>query len=125
MNINKLINLMQIKKINQRELSKLIDFSQTALSQAINRGDFKTSVIEKIAATLDVPVSYFFDELTENESKKIIGNGNNVNIVGQGNTGNNNAGNCSEYIKEIEYLKKQVDDKEEIINLLKKQITNV
>ena len=117
MNINKLQDLMALRKINQRDLADMIEMSQTAISQAMNRGDFKASTLEKIAKALNVPVSYFFDESAD--EKKIIQNGNN-NIVGGHNSVSEDA-KLKMCEKEIEYLKKQIEDKEKIIELLSTQ----
>jgi len=113
MNINKLVDLMKINKINQRELAKLINQSQTALSQSIQRQDLKISTLEKIAAALNVPVSYFFDE----------DNKGNNNIIVKNNNGHNNNVNISHNsndLQKIEMLEKRIKDLEKIIELLEK-----
>lgn len=73
MDTKRLTDLMRLRKISQRVLAEKIGFSQTAISQAINRNDFKVSILEKIAKVLGVPISYFFEDeqsLTQIENKE-------------------------------------------------------
>ncbi len=114
MKTNKLIDLLKLRKITQQELGDKIGMSKTALNQALQRQDFKTSTLEKIASVLGVPVSYFFDE----------GNGNNI-IVKNGNdnlqVGYNNYQHNNHDLKEIEFLKDKIKQLEKIIELLEEK----
>lgn len=62
MDISKLRKLISLRGFNKREMATKIGFSQTAFSQALTRGDFRVSLLEKIAEILNVPVGYFFDD---------------------------------------------------------------
>jgi len=73
MDTKRLTDLMKLRKISQRVLAEKIGFSQTAISQALTRNDFKVSVLEKIANVLGVPVGYFFENeqsLSQIENKE-------------------------------------------------------
>ncbi len=107
MNISKLNNLLKTRNITQKDISSKIGISQNAFSQALKRGDFRISMIEKIAAALNVPVSYFFEE-SEGQSN-FFGETGNVQIGRNNKQSNKNTGaDCTRYITEIEYLKKEV-----------------
>ena len=113
----KIRRLQEGKKITIKEFSKLIGVSSQTIYDYYN-GKTSLSIknLIKIAKAFDIPVSYFFEE--GDNSKKIIGNGNQVN-TGINNSNNKTGADCSIYIQEIEYLKQQIKDKQEIINLLK------
>jgi len=119
MNINKLKEIQKVRKITQKEISDYVGMSQTAFSQALIRGDFKISLLEKIAEFLKVPVSYFFEEGTD--AKKITGDKNNVNI-GSNNSITNTVQDLELCKKENEQLKNELlTAKDEIIKLLRKK----
>ncbi len=103
MNISTLRNLLKKKKVSQREISKNIGMTQAGFSKAILSGDFKVSVLEKIASFLEVPVGYFFDETTETTEigKKMEGS--------QTNKVEKKTGNCKEEQNEIEKLEIKIE----------------
>ncbi len=114
MEINKLKELLKSKKLNQRELADKIGYTQTAISQAMSRGDFKISMLEKIANVLDVPISYFFSE------------GNNIKIKGHVHSGvgdiiKANEINSSDKELQLEnkHLKEKIEGLQREIELLK------
>ena len=120
MNINKLRKIIELKKITQKEIAEKIGLSSNAFSAALKKGDFKVSMLEKIAEVLDVPVSYFFDEsLSGGQIVNGSFSGNNI-------SGNNISVKVNQQAAEIEHLKKELAScrellkaKEEIIRLLK------
>jgi len=61
MNINVLKNILEEKKISQREISDKIGMTQAGFNKALNIGEFKVSTLEKIAEALGVPVAMFYD----------------------------------------------------------------
>lgn len=100
MDVNRLKDLLQSKKINQRELADKIGYTQTAISQAISRGDFKVSMLEKIADVLEVPMNYFFVEKNRIEIKGQVHNGTGDNVSIDAN---------QELLTENEILKEKVN----------------
>ncbi len=131
MNINALEQIIELRRTTQKEISENIGITQAAFSHALKRQDFKVSTLELIAKFLQVPVSIFFDDFSQDSNfeasvnqlnltfeklktyclltkeeeteipkaindlrssyiKKIIGNGNFVNVGTQNNI--NNAG---------------------------------
>lgn len=69
MNINSIKEILMNKRISQRDFAAKIGMTQSGLSQAFANGDFKISTLEKIAEALEVPVSYFFGNETETNTK--------------------------------------------------------
>jgi transcriptional regulator with XRE-family HTH domain len=63
------MNLLKIKKrcdeidISIRSLSAKIEMSEQNLHKCIRDSRIEAGVLEKIAKVLDVPISYFFDEV--------------------------------------------------------------
>lgn len=62
MNIRKLNNLIDGKKITKASIIKKTGISRPALDSILDGNDFKVSNLEKIASALCVSVGYFFDE---------------------------------------------------------------
>jgi len=106
MNISTLRKIMKVRGFTQDDLAVKLEISPTALSQALIRGDFKVSWLEKISKILNVPITVLLEEDSDTigtDIIKIIGNNNNVSI-GHGNHNNNNT------VSEIDLLscKKEV-----------------
>lgn len=57
----KIRQLLKSNDVSQKQLAEKIGFSIPAFNNALKRNDFKTSTLLKIADTLDVEVSYFFE----------------------------------------------------------------
>ncbi len=96
-----------------------IEMTEQGLSSAMKRDTLKVKDLEKIASVLGVPVGYFFEEV--DLTKKIIGD-NNIYSEGTQNAVGNNYANCDKYIKEIEYLKKEITLKDNEKESLKETI---
>ncbi len=52
--------ILKSNSISQKILAEKINMSPEALGKALKRGDFKVSVLEKIAEVLEVPIGTFF-----------------------------------------------------------------
>lgn len=63
LNVNKINLLREQRKVTQSQLAQKIGISVVGLQQALKKGDFKISLLLRIADYFKVPVSYFFDEL--------------------------------------------------------------
>jgi len=62
MNISKLNNLIDGKKITKASIVRRAGISRPALDAILDGRDFKVSNLEKIASALSVSVGYFFDD---------------------------------------------------------------
>ncbi|MDR0575614.1 MAG: helix-turn-helix domain-containing protein [Tannerella sp.] len=112
-------DLVERKGITIRDLAGKVGMSDISIHKMIKNGSTSISTLERIAKVLDVPVSVFFDEDASNENHitQKGGNSNAASIYGDSLSGNIESKN-----KEIEYLKKILEDKEDIIRILKKQL---
>jgi len=63
MNYNKIRDLMKEKKVTAAFLSRKIKMSVLGFNKSLSNESMKIEVLEKIALILEVPVSYFFDEV--------------------------------------------------------------
>ena len=97
----KINDLRKIKQISQRELSTKVGLSLTGLQKALEKNDFKTSTLVKIAEVLGVPVGYFFEEGDEPPV-----------------TQNFNSADISMLKNEIKMLKKIIEQKDQMIEKL-------
>lgn len=95
---------------NIKEVAEMIGIPRTNLSQALAAQDIKTGLVEKISAALNLPISYFFDEATNNNA---VANGNSsvaaINSHVEGNAV------LQERVKSLEAL---VEEKERTIKIL-------
>ncbi|MBN2664370.1 MAG: helix-turn-helix transcriptional regulator [Bacteroidales bacterium] len=114
MNLIKIKHTAEKKSYLLKDLSEKIGMSYQNLNRCIRENKISANDLEKISEVLEVPISYFFeDDIKALTRETSIGN---TNI------------NCEKLqiqynaaLKEIEYLQKQIKDKEEIINLLKRK----
>lgn len=111
--VNRIKNVIKLRKMNQRELADLTGYSTAAINKALARGDFKVSMLEKFAKVLDVPMNFFFEE------------GDNLEIKGKNNiqlnfgNGDNSRKTDSIHKYETDLLKEKIIGLEKEIALLK------
>lgn len=67
---------LQTIEPNLSEAAKKLNMSRQSLQQALEAADIKTGLVEKIASTYNMPVSFFFDDT--NEKKSIVQNGDGI-----------------------------------------------
>ena len=66
---DKLLHLMKLKKISQRKLAKDLNLSHTAIYKYVhNKAGASFDVIKLLADYFNVPISYFFEDETSEES---------------------------------------------------------
>ena len=103
------------RKIQNKFFAEQLSMSDINLSNIISNESIDALLLEKIAKLLKISISFFFDD----DYCSIIQNGNakrDIVLIGKGNISINE----SEKLKiENKFLKRQIKDKEEIINLLK------
>jgi len=109
--------LLTKNNISIEKLAFSIGITKNTLLNVFKKNEINTKYLVKISEHFDMPMSYFFDEDCNNVKIENVGN----ETTGNGNKiGNVSINNENEKLKiENEYLKKQIKDKEEIINLLK------
>lgn len=115
MNIRKLQNLIDGKKITKASIVKKTGISRPALDSILDGNDFKVSNLEKIANALCVTVGYFFDDeiIQINETRQA-----GRDYVERGNIEYSNDV-LSERVKHLEML---ISEKNERISELKERI---
>lgn len=67
---NKIKVLLKIKKISINSLAELTGYTRQGLSSVLKTGDFKISVLQKIADVLEVNICDFFQESDKNSFDK-------------------------------------------------------
>jgi len=122
MNLDKIKKLSENKNITLTDLAGKINMSYQNLNRCIREKKIQATDLENIANVLDVPISYFFDEVGPGATvQKNFGNNNNV--VQSGGRVNIVSNNEAALLKEIENLKSQLSeckkDKENLFELLK------
>lgn len=110
---NKIKYLLQLRKLSQEELAVEIGMTRNGLNQALSNDDFKTSTLLKIAKVLEVEPEVLFKPVPENGDISIKRSQVAINSYNNELVGNNPA----VLKKEIEHLKKLLEEKEKQIRL--------
>ena len=120
--INQLIEERNITKVRAAEM---MGYSRKGFSDALDKEDVSTSLLKKVCEVFEVDMSYFL--LTNNNNISQKGN---ANIAGTGSVqykGQNNVMGSDSKIQilesENEHLKKQIQLLEQMVSILKSQIT--
>lgn len=106
MNISKLNELFENSKLSKVEFAKRCDITRATLDNALQGGDIRVSILEKIASVLQIPVGTLFED--SSPSVSLSGDHNQVN--GHGASGNINGASA-----EMAALKERNDSLERII----------
>ena len=112
MNLLKIKDLCEHKEGGIKRLAEDIGMSEQNLHRCINLNKMQAGDLEKVAITLSVPISYFFDEIFVNQSIA-QGHGSAVSVYG-----NVTVGMMADKDKEIEHLKQLLQEKERTIQIL-------
>lgn len=110
MTYNELVEISKAKKITVKELTEAIGMSRQGLQAAMDKGTISLNTMKAICEAVRISPAYFFDAGTF---------GTVINAGGHVQSGNNNRMEVESRDREIELLREQLKDKEEIINLLK------
>ena len=112
MNYNRLKELLKSNNYSVKSMAEKIGMSEQGLHASIRNDSLTVSNLEKIANALGVPVCSFFEEKTSSfevgEQAPMYGT-RHANF------------NCEKLIQENEHLKKEIELKDKIINLLEKK----
>lgn len=119
MNIKKLNSLIDGKKITKASVVRQTGISRPTLDSILEGNDFKVSNLEKICQALCVRVGYFFDEDITIESNQAGRDLSKRDIVHQGTEYNGTSVTEADLRAQIEQLKSQLKDKDDIIALLR------
>lgn len=118
----KIKELMVKEKIDIPELAKKLGKTKQAIYDMLEKKDVNTSLLRDLSSIFNVPISIFFEEepITNNTT------GNSNIVVGRDNNGQISAIDCRKELEEakleIKHLKERLKDKEEMIEILKKQL---
>lgn len=113
--------LEKIRKLSEKRnggLKKLaidIGMSEQNIHRCINNNKIQAGDLEKIAALLNVPISYFFDD-TPASAAHANGTGSVAAVNSEVSVGTNLSDG-----ERIEYLEKLLDEKERTIQILMKK----
>jgi transcriptional regulator with XRE-family HTH domain len=116
MNINKLKEIFEARKLTQNDVSILIGMSKTNLNQILNGyTEPKIGFLNKLKEKLGISIGFLFDEVTEQNTIKQVANGNNNVLMA-------NAHQIEILKIENDSLKNELRAKNETIKALQEQI---
>ena len=117
MTYNELTELLRAKKMTVKELTQAIGMSRQGLQAAMDKGSISLHTIKAVCEAVRISPAYFFDAGTF---------GTVINAGGHVQSGNNNRMEVESLDREnamlrqqVEQLRSQLADKEEIIRLMK------
>ena len=109
----KINDLIFKQKVKKKDFYAYLGISKQTLEDYLNEKTSMTvATLEKVATYFKVPIGYFLEDGAVN-----INNG--IGLVGSNNSGNIT---LSQQQREVEMLRQQLQDKNEIIALLKQQL---
>lgn len=112
MKYNDLKDIAKNKNILIKDLAKEIGITRQGLQKVMDNETIELKLVKKICEVLNISPAKFFDSgafglILNNGVNQVVGNGNKMIIENKD--------------REIEMLKQQIADKEEIIKLLKEK----
>ena len=99
---------------SQSEVAKQLGMSQQSFSQMLSSSDIKTSLVERIAGVLKIPVSTIYGETTINNNPVYKNNG----YVSANNNVTSNAGDTAVLTERVKMLERLLEEKERTIKIL-------
>lgn len=125
MNVNKLNELIQARKITKAKLITEARISRPALDSILSGRDCRVSNLEKIANALRVPVSVFFDEPDEIGVINLAGKHNQLNQEGAHDNINAADSEVAILHERLKLLQSLVQEKDARILELKERIEEI
>ena len=105
-------------KVSQSEIARQLGMSHQSLNQMLSAADVKTSLLERIAQVLNVPVSFLYGERDEGQNAVANGDGS-VAVTGNNNVaGNVTIGDAAVLQERITMLERLLEEKERLIKVL-------
>jgi transcriptional regulator with XRE-family HTH domain len=124
---NEIKKVVEKTKIGRRQLAYLLQMSENNVSKIYQKHSIDSELLFRISQILNVPINTFFDENINETNTAIIQTGT-YNINGDSVHIKTNHDKDEIYIKEIEgmkkeieYLKQQVKDKMELLQMYKER----
>jgi transcriptional regulator with XRE-family HTH domain len=124
---NEIKRVVEKTKIGRRQLAYLLQMSENNVSKIYQKHSIDSALLFRISQILNVPINTFFDENINETNTAIIQTGT-YNINGDSVHIKTNHDKDEIYIKEIEgmkkeieYLKQQVKDKMELLQMYKER----
>ena len=99
-------------KVSQSEIARQLGMSHQSLNQMLSAADVKTSLLERIAQVLNVPVSFLYGERDEGQNAVASGDS---SIAVNNITGNIEAGDTSALQERVKLLEQLLAERERII----------
>ena len=119
----KIKELMIQENIEISDLAKKLGKSKQAIYDMLEKKDINTSLLRNLSSIFNVPISVFFEDssIAQNTS------GNSNVVVGRDNNGQISTTECQDKLEdallEIKHLKERLMDKEEMIEILRSQLS--
>lgn len=115
MNINRLNQMFENSKLSKVEFAKRCGITRATLDNALQGGDIRVSILEKIASVLDIPVGTLFDD---SPSLSLMGDNNQVNAHGAHDNINGGTVDVAVLEERIKAMQQLLQEKERTIKIL-------
>ena len=105
-------------KVSQSEIARRLGMSHQSLNQMLTAADVKSSLLERIAQVLNVPISHLYGEHDKELSAVANGDGS-VAVTGNNNVaGNVTIGDAAVLQERVTMLERLLEEKERTIKIL-------
>lgn len=104
-------------KVSQSEIARQLGMSHQSLNQMLSAADVKSSLLERIAQVLNVPISFLYGE---HDTQNAVANGDgSVAVTGNNNVaGNVTMGDAAVLQERVTMLERLLEEKERTIKIL-------
>lgn len=99
-------------KVSQSEIARQLGMSQQSINQMLSTADVKSSLVERIAKVLNVPVSHIYGDRDDMQSAVASGDS---SIAVNNITGNIEAGDNAALLERVKLLEQLLAERERVI----------
>ena len=106
-------------KVSQSEIARQLGMSHQSFNQMLSASDIKSSLLERIAKVLKVPVSFLYGEKDGDVNSSVASGSGSVAVTGNNNVaGNVTIGDTALLQERVKMLEKLLEEKERTIKIL-------
>lgn len=107
------------RKVSQSEIARRLGMSHQSFNQMLSASDIKSSLLERIAKVLNIPVSSLYGEQDSDGQNAVASGKGSVAVSGNNNdVGNVTIGDASLLQERVRLLERLLEEKERTIQIL-------
>lgn len=115
---NEIDKIIKDQKLKQKDVANMLGMTAVNLSKILKKSTIDANLLEKIAKTFNLPISYFFDDISPNGvNGNYVGN-KSIAVAGSGNNffkGDERL-EVSSYKEKVQNLENIIDEKNKLLD---------